>query len=282
MGSLLFYTVMVLAQVPDAGRLALDPQSLDRPLTSADLEGRSLEELALMRNTIYARAGRTFKTPKLREYFAAQPWYHPAASAPKLTAVAAANVRTIVARERALLTKPVVAACPAPWAPGEVHDPALADKLAALARTLTWEDDYGPPTACGRKVELACGPDLDGDGLPEAIVQVTWKAVLNERTCATIRDDNDYWKTTKIFLISGNPRKQRGVAALEYASDEFPGKRISAGFTRLRDGRVGVSSSHDTEMSDTGCDSGATASYALERGKLRKIETRNEDAPCNQ
>jgi hypothetical protein len=51
---------LVLAQVPDAGRPAATPQYVERLLTSADLEGRSLDELALMRNTIYARAGRTF------------------------------------------------------------------------------------------------------------------------------------------------------------------------------------------------------------------------------
>jgi hypothetical protein len=54
-----------------------------------------------MRNTIYARAGRTFKNPKLREYFGAQPWYHPMTPPKKLTAIDAANVRSIAARERA-------------------------------------------------------------------------------------------------------------------------------------------------------------------------------------
>jgi hypothetical protein len=274
---LVFCAALILAQVPDAGRPAVPPPAIDRLLTSADLEGRSQEELALMRNTIYARAGRPFKNPKLREYFARQPWYRPTASANKLTAVDAANVRTIAARERVLVAKPIVAVCPVPWTSGEVRDPVLATKLAALARKVTWEDDYGPPTACGRKVDLTCGPDLDGDGLPEAIVLVSWRLVLNERTCATIRDDNDYWNTTKIFLASGNPQKQKAIAPLVHQSDEFPGTRIGAWFVRLRDGRVGVASSHASEASDTGCDSGATTMYAMERGKLRKVETRIEE-----
>jgi hypothetical protein len=275
------WAALILAPVPDAGRPALSPPHVDRLLAAADLEGRSAEELALMRNTIYARAGRTFKNPKLREYFATQPWYRPAASASKLTAIDAANVRAIAARERALAAKPIGAACPVPWTAGEVHDPALANKLAGLARKLTWEDDYGPPATCGRKVELTCGPDLDGDGVPEAIVTISWRLVLNDRTCATIRDDNDYWKTTKIFLVSGNPQKQKAVAPLGCESDEFAGTRVDAWFVRLRDGRVGVASSHTTEASDTGCDSGATTSYALERGKLRKTETRIDEPPCD-
>jgi len=277
---LLFCAVLLLAQVPDAGRPAFSPLHVDRLLTNTDLEGRSPEELALMRNTIYAHAGRTFKNPKLRDYFVTQPWYRPTVSPNKLTAVDAANIRTIAAQERALAAKPITATCPAPWTAGEVHDPVLANKLAVLTRKLTWEDGYGPPGACGRKVELTCGPDLDGDGLPEAIVMVTWKLVLNERTCATIRDDNDYWNTTRIFLVSGNPQKQKAVAPLEHKSDEFAGTRIGAWFVRMRDGRMGVASFHIAEASDSGCDSGATTTYAMERGKLREMETRIDEAPC--
>jgi hypothetical protein len=69
------FCAALLAQVPDLGRPVSSPRYVEHLLTSADLEGRSPEELALMRNTIYAHAGRTFKNPKLREYFAAQPWY---------------------------------------------------------------------------------------------------------------------------------------------------------------------------------------------------------------
>ena len=271
---------LLVAQAPDAGRPAGPQPQFDRLLTVAELEGRSLEDLALMRNTIYARAGRTFKNPKLRDYFAKQPWYRPAASPTKLSAIDAANVRTIAARERALLSKPIVAACPAPWTAGEVHDAALANKLAGLARKVAG-DDYGPPTPCGRKVMLNCGPDLDGDGLPEAIVSITWRVVLNGRTCKTIRDDSDYWNVTGFLLISGNPEKQKAVAPLGRLSDEFPGTRASASFVRLRDGRAGVESFYSSEASDTGCESGETTSYAMERGKLRKVETRSESSPCD-
>jgi hypothetical protein len=282
MMSLVFCWALILAQVPDAGRPAVSPSYVDRILTGADLEGRSPEELVLMRNTIYARAGRTFKNPKLREHFAAQPWYHPTTPANKLSAVDAANVRTIAARERALAVKPITATCPAPWTAGEVHDPVLANKLSALARKLTWEDDYGPPTTCGRKVNLDCGPDLDGDGLPEAIVAVTWKLMLNGRTCATVRDHNDYWTTKKIFLVSGNAQKQKAVAALEHESEEFPGNSSSAWFVRLPDGRAGVATSNVNEASDSGCLSGATIRYAMEHGRLREMETKIDEPPCPQ
>jgi hypothetical protein len=41
---------------------------------------------------------------------------------------------------------------------GEVHEPVLANKLAGLARQLSRDVDYGPPTTCDRKVYLDCGP----------------------------------------------------------------------------------------------------------------------------
>jgi hypothetical protein len=44
--------------------------------------------MRLLRNTIYAKAGRTFKDPTLRAYFEAKPWYRPGPEgAVKLSAV---------------------------------------------------------------------------------------------------------------------------------------------------------------------------------------------------
>src|SRR5215472_9712765 len=52
------------------------PLYYTRPITDDDLIGRSLRELSLMRNTIYARAGNKFRKKWLNDYFSAQPWYH--------------------------------------------------------------------------------------------------------------------------------------------------------------------------------------------------------------
>ena len=73
--------VFVLSDFPSPIQAAA--QQDDRPLyytreiTQADLDGRSLRELTLMRNTIYARAGNSFRKKWLKDYFSAQPWYHP-------------------------------------------------------------------------------------------------------------------------------------------------------------------------------------------------------------
>ena len=52
------------------------PQSAERRLTEADLEGLSHQQLCLARNEIYARHGRIFQTPQIAAYFEAQSWYH--------------------------------------------------------------------------------------------------------------------------------------------------------------------------------------------------------------
>jgi hypothetical protein len=46
-----------------------------KPLTDSLLRGLSLYDLRLLRNEVYARHGRRFQTPWLREYFKAEPWY---------------------------------------------------------------------------------------------------------------------------------------------------------------------------------------------------------------
>jgi hypothetical protein len=53
------------------------PLYYTREIKQEDLKYRSLTELTLMRNTIYARAGNKFRKKWLNDYFSAQPWYHP-------------------------------------------------------------------------------------------------------------------------------------------------------------------------------------------------------------
>jgi hypothetical protein len=79
------------------------PLYYDRALTKADLEGRTLRELALMRNTIYARAGHNFRKKWLRDYFTSQPWYKPLAKDDnsKITRTDRANAALIAQAEEA-------------------------------------------------------------------------------------------------------------------------------------------------------------------------------------
>jgi hypothetical protein len=73
-------------------------------ILDTSLEGRSLRELTLMRNTIYARAGNPFRKRWLNAWFSAQPWYTPLPrmDEARLTAVDRENAVKIARFEAAL------------------------------------------------------------------------------------------------------------------------------------------------------------------------------------
>jgi hypothetical protein len=71
--------LMVLLTVPAPAALACPswPAQASRYLTNADLSDCGCGDLKILRNEIYARHGRIFKTDYLRNYFLDQPWYSP-------------------------------------------------------------------------------------------------------------------------------------------------------------------------------------------------------------
>ena len=78
-------------------RAEVRPLYYEREITAADLAGRTLRELTLMRNTIYARAGNSFRKQWLADYFKAQPWYRPLPKMDegKLTVLDRKNARAV-------------------------------------------------------------------------------------------------------------------------------------------------------------------------------------------
>jgi hypothetical protein len=68
------------------------------------LKGLSLHELRLLRNEVYARRGRQFRTEWLAQYFWSQPWYEAREDnkEPELSQTELKNIETIVAYERKL------------------------------------------------------------------------------------------------------------------------------------------------------------------------------------
>jgi len=101
-------------------KVAIAPGDMElfenKVITEAMLGGLSLHELRLLRNEIYARHGRVFKTLWLQQYFGGQAWYDPNEDFKdeELTGDAKTNVETIVAYENRLhnqiSTKPITRA----------------------------------------------------------------------------------------------------------------------------------------------------------------------------
>ncbi|MBS1587873.1 MAG: YARHG domain-containing protein [Bacteroidetes bacterium] len=70
------------------------PQASDRLLNENDVKYLTNWGMAVMKNEIYARHGMIFKPGMLRDHFAKQSWYHPAATnvQARLTSVEKANL----------------------------------------------------------------------------------------------------------------------------------------------------------------------------------------------
>lgn len=89
-------------------RVAITPGDMElfenKLITTAMLRGLSLHELRLLRNEVYARNGRVFKTLWLQQYFGSQPWYDMKEDFKdeELTGADKTNVETIVALETKL------------------------------------------------------------------------------------------------------------------------------------------------------------------------------------
>src|SRR5215207_5989771 len=110
-----------LAAIDDAQRkqrkAAISPGDMEhfekRLVTEQMLRGLSLHELRLLRNEIYARRGRQFRTEWLAQYFWSQPWYEAREDnkEPELSQTELKNIETVVAYERkireSLSTTPV-------------------------------------------------------------------------------------------------------------------------------------------------------------------------------
>ncbi|MFL6335398.1 MAG: YARHG domain-containing protein [Pyrinomonadaceae bacterium] len=113
-----------LAAIDDATRkqrhAAISPGDMEhfenRLVTEAMLKGLSLHELRLLRNEVYARRGRQFRTEWLSQYFWSQPWYEAREDnkEPVLSETEKKNIQTIVAYEsrlkESLSTAPVTEA----------------------------------------------------------------------------------------------------------------------------------------------------------------------------
>jgi TIR domain/YARHG domain len=71
------------------------PDSSERLLGAADLEGLSRDQLRLARNEIFARRGRIFRDPALPDHFERYSWYRPQAGEVALGPIESANVRLL-------------------------------------------------------------------------------------------------------------------------------------------------------------------------------------------
>ncbi|MFT3840948.1 MAG: YARHG domain-containing protein [Myxococcaceae bacterium] len=98
----------LLTSAPDAGNSAR-PLEFQRKVTDTDLQGRSLYELALMRNYPFARAHNVFRKSWLRKYFADQGFSPEGLDEGLLDEPGPSNAEKIAAYEAALTREQLLA-----------------------------------------------------------------------------------------------------------------------------------------------------------------------------
>ena len=75
------------------------PQSSTRPLTEDDISTLALNEIRIARNEIFARNGRSFRSPELVAHFSRFSWYRPTGFEVELTKIEQENVDFLKAAE---------------------------------------------------------------------------------------------------------------------------------------------------------------------------------------
>jgi hypothetical protein len=78
------------------------PLTYDRAVTDADLAGRTLRQLGIMRNFAFARAGQEFRKDWLKDYFGQYSWYRPRAPEVEVSELARDNAAKIANFEAAI------------------------------------------------------------------------------------------------------------------------------------------------------------------------------------
>jgi hypothetical protein len=224
-----------LAGAASAAPEAERPLYYEREITPADLEGRSLRELEIMRGTIYARALLPFRTPWLRDHFAREGWYKTVPVAEsllrrKLTDIDKKNAKAIAAYQAGLSREELIKRRdalpqPAPLVAG-VSQVALSPdgQLGLVAETggavRLWQLPAGQVVRTlaepGRPVAFAAGFFADGNR--------AW----------TLQEDNKFvfWdvktgkaqRTLPIMMVAGPGRR---------AAVEPDGKRLAVADSAL-------------------------------------------------
>lgn len=145
------------APAPSTMASAATPEPPSRPLyyerliSEEDLEGRTLRELSLMRNTIYARAGNRFRRPWLHAHFSQQDWYAPKdeMDESKITQLDRDNAKMIAAHDSGIGKQRLARMRDELLARKKAGKPLAHDEveLSLLSQRLgTWLGDDNAPT----------------------------------------------------------------------------------------------------------------------------------------
>jgi hypothetical protein len=181
------------------------PEASSRHLTSQDLAGKSIWELKIMRNEIFARHGYKFKSEDMREYFNKQEWYKPEYDnvTSKLTEIEIANIKILKQYEDDLKKSK--------------SSSNISELIEKQKREVVFKASWGPGHAeLGRSIPQEANPEgpmsftIDSSGKIFVLDQVNKRVLVFDNTGTYIKaipiptvtfSDIDIGESGNLFLL---------------------------------------------------------------------------------
>lgn len=162
--------------------------------------------------------------------------------------------------------------CAEALADGTLTDAREAEPLVNLIRQARPKGEDRPAAQGRRDVRLFCGPDLDGDGDREAILQVTsWAAA----------EATDQPPTIYSVLLTRHLGAWRVIADLGIGvADDQQAPGEAASFVRHANGKPALRIERAGFTSDNGCRIVGYELFTLTGGALRQLEAGDASPPC--
>lgn len=162
---------------------------------------------------------------------------------------------------------------------GTLVDERQAEVLARLAAKARWLVGEPPPSeGRPRAVRLFCGPDLDGDGDREAVVELTFVDAASEDQAMTVAGDGS--GTTYSLLVSKHGSTWRSVAGVAVDLAGGPGAGRGAVFIRRPGGRWAVEARRSGGGAEHDCRIAGYEVFELQAGGLRSVKAGDRSVTC--
>jgi hypothetical protein len=176
---------------------------------------------------------------------------------------------------------PLHVACPEALEDGTPTDEPVTNALIAAAAAVPWTRADGPPSVCHRTVHLTCGPDLDGDGDAEAIVQLQGWVATDDAPCDTAKATDEHWLLTHTFLATRHQGVWRAVSRLDagLSADDPDARRAT--FVRRAGSGPAIRLDWTSLTSDSGCRIAGYEILEWRAGALHRLELGDNSRTCS-
>ena len=169
---------------------------------------------------------------------------------------------------------PVHFACDEALEDGTLVDASQEARLTELTRQMKWPELGAPPALPPRDVRLYCGPDIDGDGVRDAIVRLSF----DDPEAAASEIDGSQLSYTWLASKGGGTWRALGRLSAELTGDRDVQQQIA--FVRRGAGRYAIEIERSSYASETGCRITGYEVFAWRDGALATVEAGDRSPRC--